>query len=90
MEAQFLQVKILTPLAMLFEGKAFSVSSVNSDGRFDILPQHANFITLIEGQPVELRDTRRVMKVFNFSQAIIYHKDNQVIIYAEPLQTESA
>lgn len=89
MEAQLLQVKILTPLMLLFEGKALSVSSVNSEGRFDILPQHANFITLIARQPVEVRDAQQAVKTFNFSQAIIYSKDNQVVIYAEPLQAET-
>ena len=31
-----------------FEGKAESVTSNNDDGVFNVLPQHANFITMIK------------------------------------------
>ena len=50
-----LNVKILSPTQTIFEGEALSVSSVNSTGKFDILPYHANFITLIQKNPVILR-----------------------------------
>jgi len=32
---------------VFFEGEAESVSSENQLGKFDVLPQHANFISLI-------------------------------------------
>jgi len=32
---------------LLFEGKVKVISSYNDKGKFDILPQHANFISLI-------------------------------------------
>lgn len=50
-----LNVKILSPTQTIFEGEALSVSSVNSAGKFDILPYHANFITLVQKSPVVLR-----------------------------------
>ncbi len=50
-----LTVKIISPTQTIFDGEAFSVSSVNSLGKFDILPMHANFITLIQKQPIFLR-----------------------------------
>ncbi len=31
-----------------FEGEAYSLTSYNDKGVFDILPQHANFISLID------------------------------------------
>jgi len=80
-----LQVKILTPKQTVFEGQALSVSSTNSVGKFDILPKHANFITLIENQPIEIQDMNREFKKFQFSQAIIYNISNKVSIFAEPL-----
>lgn len=30
-----------------FEGSAISISSINDKGPFDILPAHANFITMV-------------------------------------------
>lgn len=50
-----LTVKILSPTQTIFDGEAFSISSVNSLGKFDILPFHANFITLVQKAPIVLR-----------------------------------
>lgn len=53
--ANFLRVKILSPTQTIFDGQALSISSINSTGKFDILPYHANFITLVQKSPVILR-----------------------------------
>ena len=50
-----LTVKIISPTQTIFDGEAFSISSVNSLGKFDILPYHANFITLVQKSPIILR-----------------------------------
>ena len=34
----------------IFDGFASAVSSVSNKGKFDVLPQHANFIALIQEQ----------------------------------------
>ncbi len=69
-----LKVKILSRSSKeVFAGKVFSVTSVNDKGVFDVLPQHANFVSLInsyiildEGLPArkELKIDRGVMRVF--------------------------
>ena len=79
-----LDVRILTPRQIIYQGQALSVSSVNSVGQFDILPQHANFITLIENQTIQIRQTDNQERTFQFNQAIIFTTKNQVNIYAEP------
>lgn len=81
---QLLNVKILTPKTVLFQGPAQSVSSKNSQGAFDILPEHANFITIIQNQPIIIRSKQEAL-TFNFSQAIVYNSNNSVSIFAEPL-----
>lgn len=80
-----LSVKVLTPRDVLFEGKANAVSSKNSSGVFDILPEHANFITIIEKQPIIVLTEKNEKITYNFSQAIIYNVQNKVYIFAEPL-----
>ncbi len=81
---QLLSVKVATPQTVLFEGKAAMVSSTNSQGTFDILPQHANFITIIENQPIVIiqEDGKRLS--LGFSKAILATKDDKVSIYADP------
>ena len=52
MKNKFLEVKVFwSPIIKKepFQGKVKAVSSKNSLGNFDILPSHANFISLIFG-----------------------------------------
>ena len=78
-----LKIRISTPREVLFEGEAESVSSVNADGPFDILPMHANFITFVQKQKFVLRLVEGQTKEFLFDFAIVYNKDNQVNIYTD-------
>lgn len=47
-QQMLLRVTVKSPGQKLFEGTAEAVSSNNERGRFDILPFHANFISLIK------------------------------------------
>lgn len=76
-----LYVRIISPTQLIFQGQAQSVSSKNVDGVFDILPQHANFITLIEGNPIIVRTPDKKSLSFNLPLAIIFTRENKVNIY---------
>lgn len=80
-----LNVRILTPKQTLFEGEALSVSSRNSSGKFDILPQHANFLTLIENQPLTVIKQNKEKITLNLVAGVIYVESNQVHIYTDIL-----
>ena len=83
MATQTLHVTILSPTQTIFEGQALAISSKNSAGKFDILPQHANFITLIENQPIVLLLPGKKSLNFNFPKAIIYTTQNLIKIYSD-------
>jgi len=77
-----LTVKISSPEGVLWEGTAFAVSSKNSQGKFDILPHHTRFLTIIENRPLKISNQKRqVLQEFRFPQAVIYNQDNRVAIY---------
>lgn len=78
-----LNVQIIAPKEDVFEGTALSVSSVNSAGKFDILPQHANFITLIQQAEISIKTTEGKVVNFNFPMAIIHTTQNNVKIYTD-------
>lgn len=80
---RLLQVKITSPKETIFEGPVVSVSSKNSSGDFDILPLHANFITLIENKPIVIRMNNKQVKSYTFPVAIIYTRENKVDIYTD-------
>lgn len=66
---------------VVWEGRALAVSSVNSLGSFDILPQHANFITFIKNKPIDLKKEDGTKQTFALNQAVIYVHNDAVSIY---------
>jgi len=79
----FLEVKIFwLPIVkeIFFEGKAESISSQNKLGRFDILPNHANFISLIfDSLSLVTADKKRI--VYQFKNGVLEVSDNKVNVF---------
>lgn len=80
-----IKVKILTPYEILYEGEADAVIGENSMGTFGILPQHANFITMVQNKPIVIQIDKVQKQTFQFPLAIIYTSDDQVKIYTDIL-----
>lgn len=78
---QLISVHIDSPKETLWEGRAQSVSSVNSRGSFDILPLHATLVTLVEGQTIQIVDEKGKNLKFDFPRSVIFNHDNQVSIF---------
>lgn len=78
----FLSVKINTPNETLWEGGAQSISSENSQGKFDVLPLHANMVTLIQDKPIVVRTTEKERR-YAFKSAVLYTHDSIVEIYGD-------
>lgn len=76
-----LHVRIISPHELLLDSQASSVSSKNSRGSFDILPQHANFLTVVENQPIVVRIPNQKPLNYKFPIAIIMVAENKVNIY---------
>ena len=75
-------VQILSAKGVLWEGEAQAVSSINSQGPFDLLPDHAHFISLVRKKPVVIlmKDGEKSLK---FDTAVIRLFDNTVTIYVD-------
>ena len=78
-----LKVRVLSPRQIIFEDEALSVSSKNSLGIFDILPLHANFITLIENNVIRIQKKDKSVTTIDVPFAILYQINNQVNIYTD-------
>lgn len=75
-----LQLKILSSDKNIFNAEVKSVSSTNSSGKFDILPNHQNFISLIFGQ-VTVTDAKGKRNILHIEHALLKCINNQIEIY---------
>ena len=77
-----MEVKILWPPAAKkesFEGKVKAISSKNLLGNFDILPDHANFISLIFNTLIVHAPDRKIN--YQFIRGILEVSRNKVKIF---------
>lgn len=75
-----LDVKIRSYQKTLFQGKLRAVSSQNDRGPFDVLPQHANFISLIKKEII-LHQPNKTKKTLRIDSGLLQVWENQVSIY---------
>jgi len=79
---QIMMVTISTPEeGESWRGEAASVSSENSQGPFDILWGHANFVTIVHNKPLILRRDGTVIKEITPKIAVIHASDQKINIY---------
>ncbi len=83
MDSETVHTRISQGTHVLWEGEATSISSVNSDGPFDVLAQHANLITLIKDVPLIITLPNGNSTTYTFKQAVLYVTENRANIYGD-------
>ncbi len=63
-----------------FAGKASTLTSENSVGKFDILPHHANFITQIFNHLI-IRTPNQKDRSFDFKRGVLEVSEDKVKIF---------
>jgi len=80
---EFLEVKVFwLPIVkeIFFQGKAETISSQNKLGKFDILPEHTNFITLIfDNLSILTLDKKKI--IYQFKRGVLEVAENKVNIF---------
>lgn len=71
---------------LIFQGQVEAVSSLNDKGSFDVLPQHANFITIIK-KSVTVHMPDKQEKRIELESGILKVTDNNVEVYLGILAT---
>lgn len=64
----------------VFEGDVKSISSVNKKGPFDVLPVHANFITIIR-QKLTLHKLDGTNQEMYLDNGVMKVRENQIEVY---------
>jgi len=67
---------------MLAQSKVSAITSQNEVGTFDVLPNHANFISLIKNYLI-LHLPQNTQKEFKFTQGVIEVKNNTVNVFID-------
>lgn len=75
-----LEVSVVDPSNVIFQGHARSLSSFNDKGPFDILPLHSNFITLIS-TGLNIVDTQGTSHSVALKAGVLVCKNNQVKVF---------
>lgn len=76
-------VKIYTPFTTFFEGNAHSVTAVNETGRFDVLPGHHNFITMLKSGDVVVEKTDKEQQAIPIARGLMHVRDNRLIVFLD-------
>lgn len=72
-----LKIKVIESEKTIYSGVGKSISSDNPEGRFDILPGHQSFISIIKGNIlIETEDKQKIR--FNIGKGILKCIKNEV------------
>lgn len=75
-----LKVIARAPFNIYYEGDAEVVSAANKVGKFDILPEHADFFSILSPGEIII-ETSTDPVVFNISNGIVTVRDNEVMLF---------
>lgn len=78
--SQKLFVSINSPEQVIWEGEADAVTSENSQGTFDVLPGHVNFVTIIDKKKLLIHRLDGDRE-FPLERAVVYVRENLVTVY---------
>ncbi len=77
-----LHLRVSAASKVIWEGEVQSVSSENSNGVFDILPMHSNFITLVQDHAINVIQKDGAKVEYKFKESVILVANNEVKIFA--------
>lgn len=75
-----LQVNVYSPFRTYFAGEAKSVSARNKAGDFDVLPQHHNFISLLDSCELVIPTDENGIVRIKITGGLMHIKDNFVSV----------
>lgn len=77
-----IHIKVYSPFRTYFNEDAYSISAINGTGPFDVLPQHHNFMTLLN--PCELIIDREGGSIrIRIARGIMHVKANKVVVFLD-------
>lgn len=76
-------LRISNPERVFYDGQAYSLSSTNKSGPFDILPDHAQFISLLDNTNVTVHQEGDQTQTYTINRGLISAKENEVKVFVD-------
>jgi len=73
-------LKVVSREGVIYQGEVVSITSYNELGVFDVLAQHANFISLIN-KGLTIKEKNNVRKEIKFDNALLKVYKNNAEVY---------
>lgn len=70
------------PFKLYYEGPAFSLSAANAIGKFDVLPGHADFFSMLEPGEIYIEPVEGEPIVFDVANGIVTVRSDEVMLFA--------
>jgi len=78
---ELIKTTLTSPEAVVWEGEALTITSENSEGLFDLYPDHARFMTLLEDVDVVIRLPEDSEQIFHVEKAVLLFEDATAKVY---------
>ena len=82
-----MELRVVTPEQVVFEGTARSLVAPAWDGRVGVLPRHAPFLTLLGSGPLEVDLAAGERRSFGISGGVMKVEDNEVTVLADRIES---
>ena len=80
-DSDLIKVILTSPESIVWQGEATTVTSTNSEGLFDLYPDHARFMTLLENVDLVVRLPDGEEEVFAIDKAVLLFADATANVY---------
>lgn len=75
-----LHVVIKSHEGIVFDGQVFAITSTNTNGKFDVLPYHSNFISIIK-EVLILYEKKESPKQIKIESGVMKVSENDIEIF---------
>lgn len=75
-----ISVHVRDLVSTVFSGTAYAVSSINEKGPFDVLPMHANFISIVK-EKIIIHQKNGQQQELKIDTGVLKNKDNIITIF---------
>lgn len=76
-------LRISNPERTFYDGQAYSLSSANKSGPFDILPDHAQFVSLLDNATVTVHQEDDKTQSYTVNRGLISARGNEVKVFVD-------